>query len=48
MEEFHKTGAKLFVQLAAGMGRSMAITKPMIMLLEHPLLGKLAISRGRP
>ena len=42
MEEFHKTGAKLFVQLAAGMGRSMAITKPMIMLLKHPLLGKLA------
>ena len=41
MEEFHKTGAKLFVQLAAGMGRSMAITKPMVMLLEHPLLGKL-------
>ena len=42
MEEFHKTGAKLFVQLAAGIGRSMAITKPMVMLLEHPLLGKLA------
>ncbi len=42
MEEFHKTGAKLFIQLAAGMGRSMAITKPMVMLLEHPLLGKLA------
>ena len=42
MEEFHKTGAKLFVQLAAGMGRSMAITKPMIMLLKHPLLGKIA------
>ena len=42
MEEFHKTGAKLFVQLAAGMGRSMAITKPMILLLQHPLLGKLA------
>ena len=42
MEEFHKTGSKLFVQLAAGMGRSMAITKPMVMLLEHPLLGKLA------
>ena len=41
MEEFHKTGAKLFVQLAAGMGRSMAITKPMVMLLQHPLLGKL-------
>ena len=42
MEEFHKTGAKLFVQLAAGMGRSMAITKPMILLLKHPLLGKIA------
>ena len=42
MEEFHKTGAKLFVQLAAGMGRSMAITKPMILLLQHPVLGKLA------
>ena len=42
MEEFHKTGAKLFIQLAAGMGRSMAITKPMIMLLQHPVLGKIA------
>ena len=42
MEEFHKTGSKLFVQLAAGMGRSMAITKPMVMLLKHPLLGRLA------
>ena len=41
MEEFHKTGAKLFIQLAAGMGRSMAITKPMILLLQHPVLGKL-------
>ena len=42
MEEVHKTGAKLFIQLAAGMGRSMAITKPMILLLQHPVLGKLA------
>ena len=42
MEEFHKTGSKLFVQLAAGMGRSMAITKPMILLLKHPVLGKIA------
>ena len=42
MEEFHKTGAKLFIQLAAGMGRSMAITKPMVMLLQHPVLGKIA------
>ena len=42
MKEFHKTGSKLFIQLAAGMGRSMAITKPMVTLLKHPLLGKLA------
>ena len=42
MKEFHKTGAKLFIQLAAGMGRSMAITKPMVTLLKHPLLGKIA------
>ena len=42
MDEFHKAGAKLFIQLAAGMGRSMAITKPMILLLQHPVLGKLA------
>ena len=42
MKEFHKTGAKLFIQLAAGMGRSMAITKPMVALLKHPLLGKIA------
>ena len=32
----------MFIQLAAGMGRSMAITKPMILLLQHPVLGKLA------
>ena len=42
MVEFHKTGSKLFIQLAAGMGRSMAITKPMVALLTHPILGKLA------
>jgi len=42
MVEFHKTGSKLFIQLAAGMGRSMAITKPMVALLKHPFLGKLA------
>ena len=42
MKEFHKTGSKLFIQLAAGMGRSMAITKPMVLLLKNPLLGKIA------
>ena len=42
MKEFHKNGSKLFIQLAAGMGRSMAITKPMVTLLKNPLLGKIA------
>lgn len=32
MEEIHKTGAKLFVQLTAGMGRSWAITEPVASL----------------
>lgn len=42
MKEYHKTGSKLFIQLAAGMGRSMAITGWMVTLLKHPFLGKLA------
>ena len=42
MPEFHKTGAKLFIQLAAGFGRSMAVTSWMVMLNKKPLLGKLA------
>ena len=42
MEEFHKTGAKLFIQLAAGFGRSMAITPWMAYLGKHPVLNKIA------
>ena len=42
MEEFHKTGAKLFVQLAAGFGRSMAVTPWMVALAKNPVLNKLA------
>ena len=42
MPEFHKTGAKLFIQLAAGFGRSMAVTPWMVELNKRPLLGKLA------
>ena len=42
MDEFHKTGAKLFVQLAAGMGRSMAINGWMTVLAKNDLLNKLA------
>ena len=42
MPEFHKTGAKLFIQLAAGFGRSMAINQMMVDLLKNKTLGKLA------
>ena len=42
MKEFHKTGCKLFIQLAAGFGRSMAVTPWMVQLNNHPLLGRLA------
>ena len=40
MVDFHKTGAKLFVQLAAGCGRSMGVNHLMSMMLDHPALGK--------
>lgn len=39
MEEFHKTGAKLFVQLTAGFGRSLAINDLMIKALKNKALG---------
>ena len=42
MVEFHKTGAKLFIQLAAGMGRSMAINGWMTTLAKNDVLNKLA------
>ena len=42
MVEYHKTGAKLFIQLAAGMGRSMAVTDWMVFLNKHPVLNKIA------
>ena len=42
MKEFHKTGSKLFIQLAAGCGRSMAVTDMIGMCLDHPIIGKLA------
>lgn len=42
MEEIHKTGAKLFVQLTAGFGRSFAVTDPVALLLRHKVLGFLA------
>lgn len=44
MTEFHKTGAKLFVQLTAGMGRSMAINDLMVKMIKNKALGVL----GKP
>ena len=41
MEEIHKFGAKLFVQLTAGFGRSFAITNPLVPFLKHKWLGAL-------
>lgn len=42
MEEIHATGAKLFVQLTAGFGRSFAITEDMKILLKNKALGTIA------
>lgn len=41
MEEFHKTGAKMFVQLTAGFGRSLAINGIMVKALKNKFLGTL-------
>ena len=35
MDEIHKTGAKLFVQLTAGFGRSFAITDALVPFLKY-------------
>ena len=42
MPEFHKTGAKLFIQLAAGFGRSMAINQMMVDMLQKKPFGLVA------
>ncbi len=42
MPEFHKTGAKLFVQLTAGFGRSFTISKMMETLYTNPVLNVLS------
>ncbi len=42
LPEFHKTGAKLFIQLAGGFGRSMAINQMMVDMLKFKPYGKLA------
>ena len=38
MDEIHKTGAKLFVQITAGMGRSWAIPTPLVMIHNTPIV----------
>lgn len=38
MKEFHKTGAKLFIQLTAGFGRSFTISELMETLYTNPVL----------
>ena len=38
MAEIHKYGAKLFVQITAGMGRSWAIPTPLVMLHNMPVV----------
>ncbi len=38
MDEIHKYGAKLFVQITAGMGRSWAIPTPLVMVHNNPVL----------
>ena len=42
MEEFHKTGAKMFVQITAGFGRSMAVTELMEKIYCNKVLRVLA------
>ena len=42
MDEIHKTGAKLFVQMTAGMGRSWAITDHVLLLHNNPVLRTIA------
>lgn len=41
MQEFHKTGAKMFVQLTAGFGRSFSIPNALVPMLKNKFLGTL-------
>ncbi len=44
MDEFHKTGAKMFIQLTAGFGRAMAVNHLMVLMLKNKVVGTL----GKP
>ncbi|MEA4912427.1 MAG: FAD-dependent oxidoreductase [Oscillospiraceae bacterium] len=39
MDEYHKTGAKLFIQLTAGMGRAMAVNDLMVKMIKNKAFG---------
>ena len=41
MDEFHKTGCKMFIQLTAGFGRSLAINDLMVKAIKNKALGTL-------
>ena len=41
MEEFHKTGAKMFIQLTAGFGRSFSVPNGMVPMLKSKALNAL-------
>lgn len=41
MEEFHKTGAKMFIQLTAGFGRSFSLPNGMVSMQKNKFLGAL-------
>ena len=42
MDELHKTGAKMCIQMTAGCGRSFALNDLMVTLLENKVLGTIA------
>ena len=44
MDEFHKTGAKMFIQITAGFGRAMAVNHLMVLMLKNKVIGTL----GKP
>ncbi len=42
MDELHKTGAKMFIQMTAGCGRSFALNDMMVTLIRNKVLGTIA------
>ena len=42
MDELHKTGAKMFIQMTAGCGRSFALNDMMVKMIENKALGTIS------